>query len=297
MSLPPPEKWTYGAELEWPDVDVATRLPPGWAWSKTDYSMVNSAGEWRGVANDPQRRLVPVGGELNTPPAPGPDALAEAAAPLWGRMRPGRNYRSNLHIHLRIPGIEDHLPVLERLAAYSRTHLPGLWGRIDPLDALTEDQPEGDAAREAAARRAHSERSRHHFIPAARHEARKAARTLEEFLAAEVPAGRDGRPAWALEAREAVNLRALRKHGTIEFRCFADPAEPSELHAAAAFAGLWVFAALSDGDPAWPVSTWGAHLPRQRPFELELELGWRATNFQHHKRGEVAALLRERCLV
>lgn len=285
-----PAAWTYGAELEWPDVDVTAELRPGWKWSSSDYTIVNSDG----VANDPRRKLILRGGELNTPPATGPDTLAEEVAEQWKRSRPGHNYRSNLHIHVRIAGISERLPLLLRIAEFSRSHLPQLWPHVDPLGQLLSDQGDSASSRGAEARLRHSERSRHHFVTPERHAARSRAETLEGFLAAEVPEGRDGRPAWALGPREAVNLRSLRKHDTIEFRCFADPADPGEVHAAAAFAGLWLYLALYGGSALEAVQRWGPLLPRQRRFDLRLEKGWRETNLQHNKRGDVEALLRSR---
>lgn len=281
--------WTYGVELEWPDVDCTAALPDGWAWSATDYTIVNS----NGVANDPRRRLVLHGGELNSPPADSPSELAEACAQRWKAMRPGWNYRSNLHIHVRVPGLESDVAALQRIASYTRAHLPAALPSLDPLIGLLEGLTDPDELTAAIARRRHSERSRHYFLPAHRHAARMAASAVPQALAAEVPRTRQGRPAWALASREAVNLRSLRKHGTVEFRCFAAPREGEHIYAAACFARDWLHAALTDADPAGPVTTWAPALPKQPPFDARLERGWRYTNFKHNKRSTVAARLQE----
>lgn len=282
-----PAQWTYGAELEWPDVDVRTPLPPGWGWSRTDYTVVNS----NGTANDPLHRHMLYGGELNTPVTHCPDELLYTTEQVWRLLRPGHNYRSNLHIHVGVPRLAEDLPLLKQLADYTWRHLPQLWPHIDPLETLLEAQPTPDAQQAAAARLQHSQRSRHYTTSAARHAQRMQATTVEQFLAAEVPTAKNGRPAWHLASREAVNLRALRKHGTVEFRCFAAPRAPLHMAAAATFAQQWLLAAFTNADPL-PIATgYGALLPRQVPFDLALEQGWRYTNFHTNRRSLVVARL------
>lgn len=263
-------EWTYGAELEWPDVDSTATLPDGWAWSKTDYTIVNSDG----TANDPRGKVTTVGGEANTPPVASPAALGAEIAPVWTALAPGFNYRSNLHVHVRIPDIT--LAQVKRIAEFTRAWLPGMLPRLDPLDMLLVGHAGQDRA-EAYHRMQHSERSRHYFIPEHRHLLRMRSIRIEDALAAEVPADRSGRPMWHLAPREAVNLRALRKHGTIEFRCFAAPREPDEVMIAAEFAQDWLVHALLDSDPRPLLDDYEGALPRQARFDPALERGWRET--------------------
>lgn len=278
-------------ELEWPDVNCFGPPPlAGWAWSATDYTIVNSDG----VANDPRRTLVLRGGELNSPPFPSPEALGAAVEDLAGLTGPGENYRSNLHVHVRVPALDGWLAGrLQAIAGFTRDHLPDLIDTLDPLAGLLAGQPSADAPA-ARARLRHSTRSRHYFLPETRATARAAATTTAEALAAEVPASRAGRPQWHLAPREAVNLRALRKHGTVEFRCFAGTRSGAAVAAAAGFARDWLTAALGGGgatDAAATVARWAPGLPRQLPFSARLETGWHRTNLQHNSRADVAAYL------
>jgi hypothetical protein len=285
-------RWTFGVELELPDIDVRAKLPREWSWSTTDYTIVNS----NGVANDPKRQLILEGGELNSSVYDDVDTALQDVGDIWQRLNPGYNYRSNLHVHVRIPGIKDDLRMLKLIAAYSRSHLPSRWKRIDPLDGLGGTPENPISLKEmpgALLRSRHSESSRHFFITDARHAARMAATTLEGMLAAEVPASKaDGHPLWALSSREAVNLRSLRKHGTIEFRCFAAPRTPQHVHSAMRFAEMWLDCAIYGGDPDSAVNRYGHLLPRQERFEQRLEDGWHNTNLQHNSREVVAARLR-----
>jgi hypothetical protein len=88
-----------------------------------------------------------------------------------------------------------------------------------------------------------------------------------------------------------VNLRSLRKHGTVEFRHFAGPRNPGELLAAARFVKGWVGHALAGTDPTMLVAELTAYLPLQAPFDPALERGWKATNLHTNKREEVRARL------
>lgn len=267
-----------GVELEWPDVDPEAELLQGWGWSKTDYTIVNSDG----TANDPLRKLPVLGGELNSRPYNTPTALARDAETLWRVLRPGHNYRSNLHIH--VSGDWD-LAGLKRIASYTRQHLPELLPEVDPLEPLLE----GGETPEAVKRYRHSQRSRHYFTSEERHAQRLQASTLEEFLAAECPMSAKGKVQWHLASREAVNFRSLRKHGTIEFRHFAGPRDAIELWGAATWAQAWVDAALADEEPPTPEL-----LPRQEVFVARLEDGWKWFNLKDNKRHVVKQRLAER---
>jgi hypothetical protein len=280
--------WTFGAELEWPDVDVRAELPAGWGWSRTDYTVVGSDG----IANDPLHRTWFRSGELNTPVCRSPEELAERTLEVREALRPGHNYRSNLHVHIGGGPEFSDLEALKSIAGYSRRLLPGALKMMDPLNGLFEGLTDPEEIEGAKLRAAHSERSRHFFISDERHAARMTAEGLESMLQAEVPKRRaDGMPQWHLATREAVNLRSLRKHGTIEFRCFAGDSSAENVWAAACFVRDWVTAALSEAE-AFELPYFYS-LPVQAPFRLELERGWEWTNYQHNRRGVVEERLRE----
>lgn len=276
--------WTYGAELEWPDVDVRAELPMWWRWSRTDYTIVNSDG----IANDPRHELVLRGGELNTPACDSPEELRDQCAVLRVLLKPGHNYRSNLHIHVKAPELEE-LEAVKQAAAWIREQLPKMLPYTDPLDGLLADglgHPLPDVELKAAEeRKRHSERSRHFFISDTRHAVRMEARSLEAFLAAEVPVSnmsKGGKPQWHLMPREAVNFRSLRKHGTVEFRCFAGDENAENVYAAACFARDLLEAALNERESFALPYFWD--LPKQATFVHALEMGWDWTNFRHNKR-------------
>lgn len=283
--------WTVGCELEWPDIDNRCALPAGWSWSETDYSIINSSG-W---ANDPKRILILEGGELNTPAFPSALQLAEAVELQRIEMQPTYNYRSNFHVHVKVPWLASDLETVKRIALYSRSMLPHIWPQIDPLQGLLVGQATLEDQAGAQARLRHSQASRHTCLKldSVRHRRQMEANTLEEFLAWEVPwSEKQQRPQWHLASREAVNLRSLRKHGTVEFRCFANPETLEQTLAAIEFSISWLKMAIGGAEVlARIVMQYSALLPRQLPYDHRLELGWRATNLEHHSRSEIAGLL------
>ena len=57
-----PDKFTYGCELEFADVDRFAKLPDGCTFDGKDHTIVNS----NGIATDPKARTSTIGGEINT---------------------------------------------------------------------------------------------------------------------------------------------------------------------------------------------------------------------------------------
>jgi hypothetical protein len=278
--------WQVKAELEWADVPNGPRsLLPGWRWSDVCWWVVNS----NGVANDPQRRDVRYGGMVLTAPYSDPDGLAGAASELLGLLRPVVNYRCGMRISVHIPGLSDSLEMLRRLADYTRRHLPPMWSAIDPLKPLLEAQP-GTSVRAASEFQTAAMRKRHYLVSERCHAARMTAPDVPAFLAAETPPGPGGKPARAPVIREALDLRDAGT-GWVSMRCFAQARTPGEIAAAAGFATSWLLAAINGSAPQQPVVRWMDQLPRQLPFNAQLEKGWRYTNFHDNSRRTVLARL------
>lgn len=252
-------------ELDWPDVVWPARLPRGWHGGP-HCSQVNSDGTVCRVR----------GGRLRSPLLSDIRQLADVSQELRRRLRPVLNHRASARVWFRHPALADpatRSAAAERVLWFSRTNLPGLWSRVDPLDPVCDGVPTHLYAQAAAYRDAEHGR-RHRLAPAGpqptgtrpEHHARELARDG-------VPAGRCGAPLWHRAALEAVNLRHVAR-GLIEFRCLAAPADAEEVAAAARFGVAWVSAALGKADALWAVNMAGP-LPRQLRFDAELETAWR----------------------
>ncbi len=117
------KQWTYGVELEYGNCDRKIKdLPDGAKWNSLDNTCVSSTG----IANDPQGKLYEFGGEINTRPTKTADEQVEHIAKVNKFLKdngpaPIVNYRSNLHIHIRVPGLKDDLKALKKLLTYIHT--------------------------------------------------------------------------------------------------------------------------------------------------------------------------------
>jgi hypothetical protein len=279
--------WLLRAELELPDVAVIASLPKGWRWSDVCFWVVNSDG----VANDPQRRLVKRGGQLHTAPYRSPSELAAACQWVFRELAPRVNYRASMRIQVQVPGLAYDLDGLKLLCDYTRRYMPPMWPRLDPLEPLLDLQPDPLAAKAAHARLTATIRARHFLISARRHEARMNAANVREFTDCEMIVRADRKPAFAMPARESVDVRDIADGNWVTLRCFAQAREMLETESAAGFAQDWIASALNRGDPLRVIGRWQTVLPRQMPFLHRLELGWAQTNFHHNTRRTVAARL------
>lgn len=221
---------TYGAEHEWADVDRIVLLPPDFGWDERDCTIVNS----NGIANDPKGKLYRYGGEINTPPTDTIQGQWEAMALALSVFPEARiNYRSNLHLHIRVPGLKEDLRALKRFALYNAHWLPKVLPVIEPIPepkyTFVEEESFLFERLGALRRYKRRKRSHHTVLPQSRTDKQQAAHTIEAFFRAEVPQDKLGRPMWHAQPRAAVNLRQLRETDTIEFRHFPGTLDGMEL--------------------------------------------------------------------
>ena len=104
-----PNMFTYGCEHEFADWSVDSKLPEGCLWNHDDYTIVNS----NGIANDPKGKLWRFGGEINTRPTSSIEEQCDILSQLkMLQPTPKINYRSNLHVHVRVPGLKNDLELV-----------------------------------------------------------------------------------------------------------------------------------------------------------------------------------------
>ena len=108
--------WSYGVELEYGNSYRFCELPEGASWNDKDNTCVSSTG----IANDPDGKLYKYGGEINTKPTYSIEEQIAHIKEINSRLSPSPlvNYRSNLHIHIRVPGLRDDLEACKKLLRY-----------------------------------------------------------------------------------------------------------------------------------------------------------------------------------
>ena len=279
------DTWTYGAEHEWADwhtTDPARPLPPGYGRDRKDITIVNSTG----VANDPKDKLHDRGGEINTPPTSSPWGQIGCMQELRALYPEATvNYRSNLHLHIRVPGLRDDLDALKRVQARIHEWMPRALPVIEPLEMGFIGKYSGlyplSEIEKGWKRRLRRMRVSHQtLLPASRVAAQLAATTVEEFHAREVPVDRHGRVMWHAQPRVCVNLRQLRETDTVEFRHWPGTMRETELEAALLWCQGFMVAALEGDDPAFEaLLSWAQRqvFPRFQPYDHWLEERYRRT--------------------
>lgn len=285
-------RWTYGAELELADWDQ--RRPHRWR-TDMDWTMVNS----NGIAVDPRGQVYHLGGEVLTEPTASVDGVANQLVEFV-RIYPETsvNYRSNLHVHIRVPGLRDDLDRLKRLQSFCSLWLAQLFPLIEPIPTPKRssylDEDEWKGARKRYARRKVSHQK---IMSPATVSAQLEAKTCREFFEIEALDPETGKLFWATKPRCAVNLRQLLTTDTIEFRHFPGTLLPHALITAVEWCRDFLDLAFDNSNPVRHFKTNYANRtwPTFEPYIHWMELGFLRTN-PHYVGKEAARAAIERML-
>lgn len=267
--------WSYGAEHEWADWPVDAKLPRGCAHNRRDHTVMNS----NGIANDPAGKTYRFGGEINTRPTPTIGGQVGVLRDLLRALPMASvNFRSNLHVHVRVPGLRDDLDMLRQVQFCVHEWMPRLFDLIAPLPKPSAFQYRDRAALAGAiARWGRCQVSHRTLLSAGRLAKQLAAATPKEFFEAEVP--RKGeRVLWHLQPRVCVNLRQMMDTDTIEFRHFPGTCDEREFRACLEFCQRFLRAALG-GAPLVHLMSWtrAQAFPQFPPYDYALDCRFLAT--------------------
>lgn len=227
-------RWTWGAEHEFADHPLDRPLPEGYGRDRRDVTMVNS----NGIANDPKGKSYRFGGEINTPPTTTRAGQVDCLHELLAHLPEAKiNYRSNLHLHIRVPGLREDLGLLKRVQLHIHIYMREALQLIEPLPRPSPTNSDFNWHKPSEAprylgelRRWRRRRVSHQTLLTPKRLARQLeATTVEEFFAAEVPQSSAGKPQWHFQPRLCVNVRQLLETDTIEFRHFPGTMDPEIL--------------------------------------------------------------------
>ncbi len=265
---------TYGAEHELSDWDRSLALPDGCDIDDRDVTMVNS----NGIAVDPKAISYQFGGEVRSRPTTTAMEQGDILAELVRTLKPAINYRSNLHVHIRVSRLSKDLQALKRISRYNQQNLREALELIEPI-------PKPDKNDVGAMRRYRRRKVSHHTVLTdKRYKKQQSARSVQKFLEAEVPQKSDGTPLWHLAPRCAVNLRQLRETDTIEFRHWPGTLQPKELVACVKWCAEYLKAALYGGPSARELYSslpYTDLFPTFPEYDHTLETRYRATCHDH----------------
>lgn len=275
MKLANTKVWTYGAELELGDLDQRKGLPKGFGWDRRDVTMVNS----NGIAVDPKGKSYPYGGEINTPPTGSIKSQVAAIEEVLAFHDDAVvNYRSNLHLHIRVPGLKDDLDACKKIQRYIYP-TKGFFDLIEPIPRPKEADFQSKEEFVGAMRRFNRRRVSHHTVLTdKRFRLQQEATSMEEFFQAEVPLKKDGTPQWHLAPRCAINMRQLMETDTIEFRHFPGTLDLDLYRNCLTWCRDFLYAALTDGPSPTELFNSGRYVfPKFKKYHHWQELCYRNT--------------------
>lgn len=274
---------TYGAEYEFGDIYRCFALPDGLTWNSKDYSIVSSTG----IANDPKGNCYTKGGEINSKPTESMSEQIDMFSQLID-MHPEAqlNHRTNLHLHVRVPGLSEQLGKLKQLLAYIDYYQDEIYNLIEPIPVPDPEQFKSEEEFKGAKKRYKRRKVSHQYkVPKERVDRAIQARTVEEFFAAHAPVQANGQPAWGLTTRAGINLLQLKETDTVEFRHFTNTKDPEELASCFLWVDNFIEAALDAGSPQDiynSVPAW--KFPPFQPYNHAMEVGYQWTNFDKNSR-------------
>ena len=273
---------TFGMELEYGDIWRNGELPSGLSWNAKDYSIVSSTG----IANDPKGLLYAKGGEINSAPTSTIDEQLEFFEKLLSaQLGPVVNHRTNLHLHIRVPGLREDLPTLKKLLRYIDCNQHEIYAAIEPIPVpCRQDYNSEDAYKGAMKRYKRRKVSHQYAVPNTRVVEALAAKTPQAFFDAHSRLQANGGRAYGLTTRAGINLLQLKETDTVEFRHFTNTLDPAKLRCCFEWVAAFIPAALDKAAVGQLVLSSGRNFPEFAPYNHAMEVGYGFTNFDKNSR-------------
>ena len=280
--------WTCGVELEYGNVSLDCKLPGGATWNDKDNTVVSSTG----IANDPKGVLYRFGGEINTSPCANIDEQVQHIDDIIACLDPAPiiNYRSNLHIHVRVPGLKDDLDGLKKLLEYVTNYQQEAFACVEhiPVPNINDckSREEFDWAMKRYKRRL---RSHQYKLPEARVEAMMKATTPQEWYEEHVHLDSKGNRDWFHSVRAGINMRQMfEETETIEFRHFPGTLSNREMKDSIRWCYDFLDSALNTGlTPRQLIVKGNYKFPEFQPYEFETEQVYQWTNHDKNKKSVI----------
>jgi hypothetical protein len=272
---------TYGCEYEFGDI-WRTELPEGLTWNEKDYSIVSSTG----IANDPRGKAYQRGGEINSVPTDSIDKQL-AMFELLMQLHPEAaiNHRTNLHLHISVPGLSEDLPALKKLLAYIDANQSAIYQAIEPIPMpLREDYLSDEAFKGALKRYKRRKVSHQYKVAKARVEEALQASTVREFFDAHSKLQGNGKRAYGLTTRAGINLLQLQETNTVEFRHFTNTLDVKKLASCFVWVAKFIEGALDGASVDELTRAYAYDFPEFAPYDFNREVGYQYTNFDKNSR-------------
>lgn len=275
---------TYGCELEIADCDTRIKLPYG-KWDYKDGSIANS----NGLANDPKKEFNIYGGEINTDPTRTIKEQKNQIKKIYEALGTYKfNHTTNLHLHIRIPGLSSNLFFLKKLQKYIFKYSKELLEYIEPIPKA-DDNLKGEDFELAKRRERRRKKSHHWAITENTWKRILASETVDEFFNAYYPRTKEGKINYAGAARCAINLSQLKETDTIEFRHFTCTDDIEKIADGFLFCKRFLIHGLTDNKNPIDIFNEGTkkgkyNFPKFRKFNPKIEKLFLMTNVLYNSR-------------
>lgn len=290
MALYDVNEFSFGVELEYGDSYRRSVLPVGANWNDKDNTCVSSTG----IANDPTGELYAYGGEINTKPTFSIEEQIQHIESINKLLNPTPvvNYRSNLHIHVRVPGLSDNLAECKRLLSYIDAYQQQAFDIVETIPVPSKNTLEPEVYEWALKRMKRRQRSHQYKLPENRVQAMLGASTTQEFYEEHAPLTEKGRM-WYFSPRAGINLRQMwEETNTIEFRHFPGTLSMVEMESCIRWCREFLNAALNTGETPLEIYLNGYwKFPKFAEYEYETEQLYQWTNFDTNNKKDIAKRL------
>lgn len=274
-------KFTWGYEIEWGDID--RRLTPPehlgkWEYAETD--IVNIHDPFKYIACDPLGEAPYMGGEINTKPTKTWQEQVDRIMQLHqffvdNGNQPSASCVNHGHLHVYVPGLKDDIEALKRLIAYIKAN------QADTIEACYGFYETGQMKNAKGAKmylkydggREMPEYMCDNII--------NLAKDFDHFIKLHA-AGKDG-VSMGRPFRYAINTYCMKHTGTIEFRCFRSTTKRDEMESQFRFAEKFIDAALNGGPSVKEILAAENYMFPPFVWDLNEYVGWEKTKWDKER--------------
>jgi hypothetical protein len=281
--------WSYGVELEYGNSYRFCKLPEGASWNNKDNTCVSSTG----IANDPDGKLYKYGGEINTKPTFSIEEQIDHISEINKILTPSPliNYRSNLHIHIRVPGLSDNLSYCKKLLNYIHTYQQQAFDITETIPVPNKNILIPEVYEWEMKRMKRRKKSHQFKLPLNRVLCMLEAKTTQEFYEEHAPLTDKGRM-WYFSPRAGINLRQMwEETNTIEFRHFPGTLDMKEMESCITWCKNFLYYALMDDEISpnefYMNDSYQYTFPKFAPYDFECEQIYQWTNFDTNNKGTI----------
>lgn len=299
VSLP---KITFGAELEWSDVDRSVDIPVElgrWEGPKiagmymgSEIDIVNTKGKWKGIGTDPLALDCPVGGEINVQPASSPETLLNRIMEIMDLFPViGTGCVNHGHLHVAVEGLTTSVENLKKLFEYTELNELETQRALHSWDATTHREVWGSELEEWV--KTYLQYDGCKTINESIYRGVEKATSVSQIMDTLKKYNAVNR-CWITGGiketssnRTAINLFNLTKGETVEFRCLRSSTNPVEIYSSLVFVKRYMEEALrgKEGKPVVEILKEGNFKFPTLDFDIADALGWQKTRQRKGRSG------------